>query len=347
MILEISSKRRAEIKQVVLSTLRQYGDVGLPVKIGTIIRSMHDSIKLITYSSVMKKCQISYSEMVTLAGTEDAFCVFHPRKSKYCIFYNDIPPKIVKSNRVRWNLAHELGHILLGHHQLCGDNKLFRRTINDELYKQLEAEADYFAQLILVPHIVLYAHHVRKELDIQRLCKISAPAAYKRMREYKVWKRKVNTQRPYNDFYDEELFHIFYNYLYTKDCPRCGTVLVQRYGDYCPICGHTPLRKDDGKVGLIYPGIDLDDKGRAKECPVCKNENHPDDADYCKICGKPVVNYCLTALSDEGSYRCSRGNFLPGDARYCPYCGGKTTFLESGILAEWNKLEILPDDIPF
>ena len=46
MILEISSNRRAEIKNRVLSILKKYGQPCVPVKIGNIIRGMNN-VKLI------------------------------------------------------------------------------------------------------------------------------------------------------------------------------------------------------------------------------------------------------------------------------------------------------------
>ncbi len=52
-----------------------------------------------------------------LFGTEN--------KCAIVFYYNDIEPNIVNSNRVRWNLAHELGHIILGHHAFCKSDKLF------------------------------------------------------------------------------------------------------------------------------------------------------------------------------------------------------------------------------
>ena len=51
MILEISNSRRAEIKSYVISVLENYGKPFVPVKIGALIRSMHN-IKLITYVKV-------------------------------------------------------------------------------------------------------------------------------------------------------------------------------------------------------------------------------------------------------------------------------------------------------
>ena len=76
----------------------------------------------------------------------------------YIIYYNDIDShNIINSNRYCWNIAHELGHILLEHHKTNEKTRIFRSSLSNQEYDYFEAEADYFAQLILVPHVVLYA----------------------------------------------------------------------------------------------------------------------------------------------------------------------------------------------
>lgn len=117
-------------------------------------------------------------ELIIDAETKDSYAVRNRKQMRYCIYYNDIEPNIVNSNRVRWNLAHELGHIILGHHAFCKSDKLFRSGLAANTYNYVEAEADYFAQLILVPHVVLYAFKITTAKQLKELCQISNPAAY-------------------------------------------------------------------------------------------------------------------------------------------------------------------------
>lgn len=160
MTLEISSNRKKEIKEYVCSTLDKYGTPTLPVKIGSIIRTI-SYIKLITYSSQIRKYGISYKELILDAETKDSYAVREGATGRYCIYYNDIDKNIVSSNRVRWNLAHELGHVILNHHEMAGLEKLYRVGLDDETYQYLEDEADYFAQLILVPHSPLLGFNIK------------------------------------------------------------------------------------------------------------------------------------------------------------------------------------------
>lgn len=318
MIQVISNSRRSEIKWAVYNTLQKDDSPCLPVKIGKIIRACKN-IKLITYSSQIKKYNISYKELIINAETKDSYAVRCKSQNRFCIYYNDIDKNIVKSNRVRWNLAHELGHVILKHHNLCNKNKLFRGNIDDDIYNYLEEEADYFAQLILVPHAALIGFEIESHQSIRFMCEISGPASKKRFYEYSKWKRHINP----NDAYDKQIFHLFYPFIFKRECRNCGASLIQRYGKYCPVCGKQSLKWGDGKMQYKIR-YDLNEERRLYQCSVCENENIPDDAIYCQICGTPVQNKCTNC-----------GKLAEADARHCIYCGAKTTF-NTKVLPDWK-----------
>lgn len=327
---EISNERRIAIKHAVVDVLYEYGDGTLPVRIGAIIRAQHDTIKLITYSSVLQKNAVSYSAFVFWAGSEDAFCVHNRTKNKFSIYYNDIAPNIVNSHRVRWNLAHELGHVVLHHHAFCNTTKLFRGAVSDPVYAYLEAEADYFAQLILVPHPVLLALQVKSAHDIRQLCRISNPAAQRRFNEYRTWRRRGDANNDlFREPYDTAIFHYYFDFIFKKECPRCGAGFVQRHGKYCPICGYSPIKRGDGDR-MKYKLLPINELQKLTICPRCENEETDIEGDYCQICGAPLINRCTTpGCSDYSS-------LLATNARYCPMCGETSSFFDSGLLKDWG-----------
>ena len=337
MTLEISNNRRSEIKTLVLSVLNKYGEPCVPVKIGNIIRNI-PNIKLITYRSQIKKFNITYEEMIVDAETRDSYVVWDSTRNRYCIYYNDLDYTIVNSNRVRWNLAHELGHIVLEHHKLCKHHKLFRDGLSSSIYNYLEEEANYFAQLILVPHVVLFAFKVSTVMQLKNLCRISNNAAEHRFRAYLDWKKNMQE----NVTYDKSLFRFYYNFIYKKHCKTCGASMIQRCGKYCPICGTKTIQWGDGN--MKYTKLDTYETGKLKECPICHNEETNIEGQYCQICGVQLVNYC-------SNDNCSHCEVLPSNARYCPVCGASSTFYTFNILKSWNYRNdaqtLLPDDIPF
>lgn len=204
--------------------------------------------------------------------------------------------------------------------------RIFRSSLSAQEYSYLENEADYFAQLILVPHVVLYAFKVKSATQIKHLCKISGPASERRFREYSKWQIDIDG----NDPYDKPLFKFYYTYLFKKKCKNCDAKLIQRYGKYCPICGYKTLEWGEGT--MIYKKLDTYENGKLKECPTCKNEETNIDGSFCQICGEKLINYC-------SNYNCENDTSLPSNARYCPICGSPSTFCNEGILKAWNYKE--------
>lgn len=86
--------------------------------------------------------------------------------------------------RTRFTIAHELGHILLGH-ELSPDKSGHFRTASDRR-PPAETQADEFAARLLAPACVLWALECYEPEDIMRVCDISAEAARYRSERMKV-----------------------------------------------------------------------------------------------------------------------------------------------------------------
>lgn len=123
-------------------------------------------------------------------------------------------------------------------------------------------------------------------------------------------------------------------------CTNCLSPVNDDY-EYCPVCGTHLIRKGTAKYKYIlkgagymkYPGVELNENMRPVECPNCANEEIANDANYCIICGKALINHCSDIYED-----CSHSDQpLPGNARYCPYCGSPTTYLNYNVIDEYTK----------
>ena len=87
--------------------------------------------------------------------------------------YND---RIRPQGRIRFTLAHELGHILLGH--LTAAEPVTRRNLGDmENGDTWETAANIFASRLLAPAIVLHRLEITRAEDISNLCGLSMQAA--------------------------------------------------------------------------------------------------------------------------------------------------------------------------
>lgn len=86
------------------------------------------------------------------------------------------------NHRLRFTVAHELGHIVLGH---VGKYDLVNRepSPNDN---PIEQEANVFASRILAPACVLWGLRVSSAKEISDLCDISLSAATSRFERYQL-----------------------------------------------------------------------------------------------------------------------------------------------------------------
>lgn len=350
----MNSQQRHQIKQAVLSAIQPiYGYMILPVPLKHLIRQ-YKNIVLISYSKFMRTHDFSYRQMLDYAGTKDAFTDYDAATDRFIICYNDLDHLIMSSNRYRWNIAHELGHIFLHHHKKHSESRLFRNSLSEESYKNLEDEADQFAAYILVPHSVLLFLRIQTKQDIASFCKISGNAASYRIQEYNIW-----SYRKHSVNYDFDILNAYAYYIDESvrlltitdpqcidwienhnTCPVCNIFWGSFTPKYCPICGHRNILPHWGvkEDSMTYQGIELNEKGQAQECPICHNIQHLETAEYCMICGNIVTNHCTAAISnDYEAQHCYHTEPLPGNARYCPYCGQKTTFFEHGLLKSWDN----------
>jgi Zn-dependent peptidase ImmA (M78 family) len=141
-----------QIKEKVIKVLKHYQStidkkISFPIPIKAIAKSFKN-IRVIPYSIHMREYNISYKNMILQCETDDAYTDYDFHKDLYIIYYNDIDVTKTKSNRYRWNIAHELGHIVLDHNLNSENTKLFRNKLDDYEYTILEKEADSFASYL-------------------------------------------------------------------------------------------------------------------------------------------------------------------------------------------------------
>lgn len=168
----------------------------LPVNLMAIAR--HYNIKVIRYSrsEYIKSLNISES---------DGFSFF---KDQPIIYYNDSKPH----NRVRFTIAHELGHCILGH---LSKGKVTNRinSETDAYSDPQEVQANVFARDLLMPATVLHSLNVRSPEDIMDICNVSKQSAeirYKRLLELN--KRGMYNKHPL----ERQVCEQFKNYIVTN-----------------------------------------------------------------------------------------------------------------------------------
>lgn len=297
-----------------------------------------------------------YKEWLKITGKtcsdsiKDAKCYYDPSNNVYIIVYNEKKPK----NRIRFSLAHELGHIILKH---LDDERteIERGGLDDITYYMMEGAANTFAGNFLAPPILIHERLAGRRFNISDISQYFL-MSYEAVRDY----RKQDYRHWLEFSHSESEYRILdkcKNKLFPHFCDNCSYTSYGKDVKYCPICGasiNSNYGSEDSTT-MQYPKIELNEKGRTKECPCCGNNEHVEDAFFCMICGKPAVNQCTFAINGySSSEQCEHDEPLPGNARYCPYCGNKTTFLEQSLLMPWDNPEINSEfdseddsDVPF
>lgn len=151
---KMPQQRRNEIKVAVLDLLYWARVDDLPVNLRAILRTI--GVHCVTAA-------FAEAYGIKLNGTDDGYTIARPVPGgvQYMIVYNDQQIQ----QRVRWTIAHEIGHIVLGH--------VDGRVMDGDI----EAEANYFARELLAPLAVLDELGARSTEAIAAACGLSAEAA--------------------------------------------------------------------------------------------------------------------------------------------------------------------------
>jgi Zn-dependent peptidase ImmA (M78 family) len=323
-----------------------------------------DDLTVMTFTEFATKSNKPFNEVVKIAEGGEGCCIFNPLTSQYYILYNDRKP----FNRQRWTLAHEIGHYMLKHNEITGENVFSRSQLSLKKYLIFEKEANCFARALLAPAPVLNALSQRKgPLDpraLIRICKLSWDAA-KNCLSFVNNGIKNGIKFTRND----PLVEHFYDFIIRSDrkytCINCITESFHGNSNFCSICGPKGIKNiaimEDWSLLMRYSSIPTSENSIATECPRCGNENV--HGPYCHTCGTYIVNVCtgldigeLQEEIEEGDYgrrgpiwhqwERGCGTLLTGEARFCHECGSTSTFYENDLLLDWETEKQQAED-PF
>lgn len=145
----------------------------------------------------------------------------------HTVAYNQANPY----SRISFSLAHELGHIILGH------------PYKDEGF---EKEANYFASNILAPRIAIHYAHCQNAADVSHVFGLSLEAAEYAYEDYKRWLRLATYKMSsldwsmYKHFWNEGCEKFVYSITYCYDCDEL--IYNQPGVHQCYRCSRRKLR---------------------------------------------------------------------------------------------------------
>lgn len=288
----------------------------LPINLNTIFKRYRLTINKVSYTKLSKKLGVSVEEVCDLLETDLGACEYEEKTERYIIYYNDTKHNYGLD---RFTIAHELGHIFLGHHAEINSNIILRKNITEEQYDKIEKEASCFARNLLAP-LPLVDRTIDMDTgfihdQLQSAFEIGFIASKVRYDAMRLDRYRMNSS----------IYEYFNTYEINFDhyCTNCRNAEIED-SNYCKICGLEYFPFIDKVHGKFYDGIETNEDNRVITCPVCDNEEFTEGLYYCKICGTERYNYC----SDYEN--CGQVN--DGNARYCKDCGSKTVFFNKGLL---------------
>lgn len=326
----------------------------LPVDPFNIVKRFEDSWHLLSWSE-LKLSTREDDPLNIKRDNAEAKTIIIRGTNEYLIVYDDT---INSPERIRWTIAHEIGHIVLGHLVNYEATALNRRGLTKSQYGVLETEAHWFAEGILAPNFLISLFAINTIEEISFLCDISKKAGTKVLKHiqknnfkndsvlektllrnfYNFFLKddfKQSIMNGINKFYRSSLYVDFLKFC--RICGNCNNFICDINQSFCNVCGqelpqaslYYPLKKEEnglsGKFpsyleGKYYESIFTYEKNRVVFCPKCKNHNFSENAEYCSICGTPLHNRCLR-----------EDKILDGTKRYCPDCGSNSLFNELNL----------------
>ena len=335
--------------QLALRALLDAGIDSYPVSMKRILR--HYGIRLMSYEDYCLCSGCALEDCLSLFGRDGATI---EQGGKYLIVYNkNQKPKA----RVRFTLAHELGHILHRHHSELGTELLQRMQVEKSLYDVMEDEANCFARNLLCPALsvqkILRDHgFVIAEPDMaqKRTVWRKIPAApslpelpcdltdsYLVRQSFMVTDAAAKARC---HFLKEDLKNtsmaaaaeILDPIRFTAQwrCKKCGAP-KKPGSEYCTHCGSRAragllVTEAPPEADIPYIYDQYNGKYRVLKCPVCGSADHEPDADYCILCGTNLTNLCAGTRDPETGERIRHS--CPPGARYCGLCGKPTAYLK-------------------
>lgn len=346
----------ARAQKLAYDTVKNSNQSTLPISVKKIIKGFKN-LHIQKFSTFAKKRGFSLEETYELLDTKEG-CLWMRKDGSYLILYNDM---VDNKGRVRFTLAHELGHFLLKHNERNNKTQISRYSLTAEEYDAFEKEANYFAKRLLAP--IPLIDEIRSIWNginiyqIEDIFEVSFSVSDYLIKELNRRNQTTNIARE-----NHELVYNFSNELRqkleSKLCERCGGSC--NIGDnFCSICGFDKFSTAKGisyswfkkeiDESMKYPGIQTNENSFATTCPRCENDFLIDNQEFCQICGANLFNKCIGNINPGDTDNWGApfnvhnlqgcGQHLSGDARYCPVCGGLSSFYYQEILSDWKTAQ--------
>lgn len=173
------------INRLVLSLYEKIPIIKFPLNVEEII-NLIPNCKYMSYQEFAKINNCSIEDVILICDSKSGCTHYETENDRYLILCNQ---SLVYNNlgRQRWTCSHELGHILCKHHIKSYYDKLSENSLFANSDQEFEAEADYFASVLLAPFPLFKELDIQCSTDIRMIFGLSKEASQYRFSEYQKW----------------------------------------------------------------------------------------------------------------------------------------------------------------
>lgn len=137
--------RSVFVQRKVLELYQDMDSVSYPIQPELLLQCIPKSCRILSYQEMAEVTGALSKTVAVLCKSNSGSDALRPDTNRYLILYN----AEMNAGRIRWTLAHEIGHIYIGHLEVIEEAEI---AYNEQrgFYDQFESEADYSPGIYLL-----------------------------------------------------------------------------------------------------------------------------------------------------------------------------------------------------
>lgn len=180
--------RYAYINNLVLRVYNTLEAIRYPLEPKEIIAYL-PNCRYMSYQDFAKLNDCTLNSVIQICESYSGCTHYDIRQNRYLIMCNQSTANFNNEGRQRWTVAHEIGHVLCGHHKIHEYKKLAQNSLLRVENPEYETEADYFAAALLAPFPLFKTLHIQSASDVQKVFGLSTEASANRYGKYLRWQK--------------------------------------------------------------------------------------------------------------------------------------------------------------
>lgn len=180
--------RYAYICSQILQIYRAMDSIRFPIKPRQLI-SRIPNCRVMSFQKFAEINKCCLNDVIQICESKTGCTHYDTAKDRYLILLNESSSDNNVPGRKIWTEGHEYGHVQLGHLPIAAVPQLAENGFNNLSAAEFEAEADYFASMLLCPMPICQLLDIRSPQDIHEIFGLSYEASENRYNAYQKWVR--------------------------------------------------------------------------------------------------------------------------------------------------------------